>query len=396
MKLAYVDAFSGVSGDMFLAGMLDAGLPIERMREALSLLDLPEKVDLHVEEVRKGSMRATLVHVDAAESHHHRHLSDIQDLIHGSRLPDVVKQNSLKVFQVLGEAEAQVHGTPLDHVHFHEVGALDSIVDVIGAAIGLHELGIERLYSSALPYGSGQVKTEHGALPLPAPATLEILSRAHAPLVSSPATAELVTPTGAAILAALATFERPNLVLERVGTGAGQKELPWPNVLRLWIGHAAAEEGIPVSQAMILMETNIDDMNPQLFGSVMSRLFAAGARDVYFTPIYMKKNRPATMLSVIAMRSDEADLARILLEQTTTLGLRVQPIYRVEAEREFRQVDTPFGAVSLKLKIVDGRRIQAQPEYDACLKLAEERGVPVGEVYAAALLAGQSLLKNGV
>ncbi len=388
MKLAYVDAFSGVSGDMFLAALLDAGLSLDLLREQLALLDLPERVDVRVEETHKGALRAALLTVDAPESHHHRHLEDIRAMITASRLPEPVQQASLSVFQALAEAEARVHGIEVEHVHFHEVGALDSIVDVVGAAIGLHALGIERLYASALPYGGGQVQSEHGALPLPAPATLELLSRAHAPLVASPARAELVTPTGAAILAALATFERPEILLERVGVGAGRKDLPWPNVLRLWVGRSPAGADSP----MLVLETNIDDMNPQLFGSVMSRLFEAGARDVYFTPIYMKKNRPATMLSVIARQSEEAALARILLEQTSTLGLRVQPVYRIEAEREFKEVDTLYGRIPVKVKLLDGRRVQAQPEYEACLKAAEAQHVPVGEVYAAALLAGRAVL----
>ena len=268
------------------------------------------------------------------------------------------------------------------------MGALDSIVDIVGAAAGLQALGIERLYASALPYGTGQVNTQHGPLPLPAPATLEILASAHAPLTPSPAQAEMVTPTGAAILGALATFQRPDILIERIGVGAGRKDFPWPNVLRLWIGQSMPDSDLP----LVLLETNIDDMNPQFYGSLMARLFKEGARDVFFTPILMKKNRPATMVSVIARRSEEALLARILLEQTTTLGMRVQPVYRFEAEREFKQVDTPFGKIPVKIKIIDGRRIQAQPEYDACLTLAEASGVPVQEVYAAALMAGRAVL----
>ncbi|MBI4926562.1 MAG: nickel pincer cofactor biosynthesis protein LarC [Anaerolineae bacterium] len=388
MKLAYVDAFSGVSGDMFLASLLDAGVPLEEMQAMLDQLRLPERVQVRVEETRKGALRAALVTVDAPESHHHRHLSDIQAMITASGLPDAVQDASLKVFQVLAEAEARVHGTSVEHVHFHEVGALDSIADVVGAAIGLHLLGIERLYASALPYGSGQVMTEHGALPLPAPATLEILSRAHVPLTPSPAHFEQVTPTGAALLAALATFERPDMLLERIGVGAGRKDFAWPNVLRLWLGRSPADQDFP----MVVLETNIDDMNPQLYGMVMAKLFEAGARDVFFTPIYMKKNRPATMLSIIARRSEEAALARIVMEQTSTLGLRVQPVYRLEAEREFHQVDTSYGAVPVKVKILDGRKFHAQPEFDACARIAQEHNVPVAEVYTAALLAGRSLL----
>jgi uncharacterized protein (TIGR00299 family) protein len=309
-------------------------------------------------------------------------------MISSSRLEQPIKTKALAIFKVIAEAEGRVHGVAVEEVHFHEVGALDSIADIIGASAGLHYLGIERLYASALPYGSGQVQTQHGPLPLPAPATLEILAGAHAPLVPSPAQAELVTPTGAGILAALATFQRPDLTLERIGIGAGRKELPWPNVMRLWLGQSTPDTDLP----LVLLETNIDDMNPQFYGSVMARLFEAGARDVFFTPIQMKKNRPATMVSVIARRSEEARIGRILLEQTTTLGLRVQPVYRFEAEREFKQVETPYGLIPVKIKILDGKRMQAQPEYDACLAAAEKNGAMVSEVYAAALLAGRSVL----
>jgi pyridinium-3,5-bisthiocarboxylic acid mononucleotide nickel chelatase len=251
---------------------------------------------------------------------------------------------------------------------------------VTGAVLGLETLGIERLYASPLPYGTGTIQSEHGLLPLPAPATLEVLRLAQAPLIPSPAQVELVTPTGAAILAVLATFERPNLVISSLGVGAGKRDLPWPNLMRLLIGETPASG----ASEMVQIETNIDDMNPQIFGHVMERLFAAGALDVYLTPIYMKKNRPATLLGVIARRQDEASLAELILRETTTLGLRVQPIQRYEAQREFRQVQTPYGALTVKRKIINGQIIQAMPEYDECTRLAKENGVSLAEIYAAA------------
>jgi pyridinium-3,5-bisthiocarboxylic acid mononucleotide nickel chelatase len=388
MKLAYCDCFSGISGDMFLAALLDAGLSLDILNELLALMDLEEVVSVKVEETLKGALRASLVTVEAPDSHHHRHWPDIAAMIDGSRLPDPVKWRALAIFRVVAEAEGRVHGVPPEDVHFHEVGALDSIVDIVGASIGLYALGIERLYASALPYGAGQVHTQHGLLPLPAPATLEILAQAHAPLVPSPAMAELVTPTGAGILAALATFQRPDLSLERIGVGAGRTDFDWPNVLRLWIGQSPPESDLP----LVLLETNIDDMNPQYYGALMAKLFKEGARDVFFTPVYMKKNRPATMVSVLAIRSDEAKLSRMILEQTSTLGLRVQPVYRYEAQREMKLVDTHFGPIPVKVKILDGKRVQAQPEYDACLAAAENANVPVSEVYTAAFMAGRSLL----
>ena len=429
MKLAYVDAFSGISGDMFLGALVDAGLPLDHLKAQLALLPWDDAYELQARQVHKGALRACLVEVilgdhsrasDAPEPQHehlhgdhdqphdhtyenllgdqnhphkdsftHQHsrqrgLSEIEALIEGSGLSKKVKETSLKVFRLLAEAEARVHGTTIEEVHFHEVGAVDSIIDIVGAAIGLDYLGIERLYASALPMGSGQVVTQHGLLPLPAPATLEILALAHAKTVPSPAQVELVTPTGAALLGALALFEQPRLVLAGVGVGAGQRELPWPNILRLVIG----EQESGSAEAVVLIETNIDDMNPQLFGNVMNRLLTAGALDVFFTAVQMTKNRPGTMLSVVARQGDEVNLVHLILKETTTLGLRVHPVRRYEAGREFRTVQTPFGSVPMKLKLLDGEVIQAAPEYDACLKLAELHGVPLVQVYNAALSAG--------
>lgn len=388
MKFAYCDCFSGISGDMFLGAFVDGGLSPDLLREQIALLNLPEPVELRVDEVRKGALRATQVDVIVGESHHHRHLADIVHLIDSSGLSEGVKRTSLAIFQTLAEAEARVHGTSIDHVHFHEVGALDSIVDIVGAAVGLEALGIDRLYSSAVPFSGGQIQTQHGLLPLPAPATLEILKNAHAVMTPSQAQVELVTPTGAAILATLATFERPNLVLTGVGIGAGKRELAWPNVFRLIFGESSAESEYP----LVLIETNIDDMNPQLFGHVMAKLFEAGALDVYLTPIYMKKNRPATLMGVVARRQDEPAFARMILTETSTLGMRVSPVYRYIAQREFKTVSTAFGDVPVKIKLLDGRPIQAMPEYDACAQLANEKNVPLAEVYTAALLAGNVLI----
>lgn len=390
MKIAYVDAFSGVSGDMLLGALLDAGVSLERLTQALQELHLPEEIHLNLTQVQKGAMRASQVQVQVPDSRHHRHLSDIEAILSQSTLPEIVLQNSLRVFRLLAEAEGRVHGISPDEVHFHEVGALDAIVDVVGVNLCLHELGIERLYASALPYGQGKITADHGVLPLPAPATLEILAQAHAPFLPVSSPFELVTPTGAALLAALATFEQPSFRLERIGTGAGQRELPWPNILRVWIGSTPPEGDLP----LVLMETNIDDMNPQVLGSVITQLLEAGALDVFFTPIYMKKNRPAVQVSLIARKSEEGMLAQLLLRHTTTLGLRVQPIYRYEAQREFHQVETPYGLIPLKVKLLDGKRVFAQPEYEACVQAAQTHQVPVMDVWQAALLAGQSLLNH--
>jgi uncharacterized protein (TIGR00299 family) protein len=233
------------------------------------------------------------------------------------------------------------------------------------------------LYASPLPYGSGTINSDHGLLPLPAPATLEVLRLINAPLTPSSADVELVTPTGAAILGSLATFSRPNLVMTHIGIGAGKRDLAWPNILRLMVGNVPEAD----KSEMVQLETNIDDMNPQFFGYLMDKLFASGARDVFMTPIHMKKNRPGILLGVIAFRRDEAMFAEMLLRETTTLGLRVQPIGRYEASREFRQMETRFGKVTLKVKILNGKVIHAAPEYDVCVRLAGENQVSLLEIY---------------
>lgn len=380
MTILYCDCFSGISGDMFLGALLDAGLPVEHLSDQFKRLNLPEFQGVAAEKVHKGGLAATLLKLDINEQqeehdHHHRYLGDIRNLIESNNLSESVKQTSLNIFQNLAEAEAKVHGTSIEEVHFHEVGAVDSILDIVGAAVGLEYFNIQSVFSSALPLGAGQVSTQHGLLPLPAPATLELIRMAQAPVIASKATVELVTPTGAAILASLATFHQPDMNLKQVGMGAGRRDLEWPNVLRVLIGDQAEDSGTHLE-----IETNIDDMNPQIYGHVMAKLFQAGALDVYFTPIFMKKNRPATRLSVIARKEDELTICNLLLRETSTLGVRVKPIWRHEAEREMRTIETCYGQVLVKIKILDGETMQATPEFDACVRLAEQAGVPVTSV----------------
>lgn len=430
MKVAYCDCFSGISGDMFLGALLDAGFPLEVLEEELAKLHLPDHYHLHHEQVQQGAIFASnfSVHGETHEidpdtghshehhhehehhehnhghhhphehghaqedshsdehdhehshSHHHRGYRDIAEMIEASDLKPAVKEMSIHIFHTLAESEAKMHSTTVDEVHFHEVGALDSIIDIIGAAIGLDYLGIERLYASSLPYGEGHVHTQHGVLPIPAPATLDLLTRAKAPLRSTTADKELVTPTGAAILAALATFERPNMTLSAVGVGAGKREMSWANIFRLIIGETETADN---HDALVVMETNIDDMNPQIFGVLMEKLFANGALDVFSTPIYMKKNRPATKFSIITRKEHETQLAEIMLRESTTFGLRVYPIYRYEADRHFETVETPYGPVKVKVKTVDGKRVLTAPEFDEVKHLAEENGVPFLEIWMA-------------
>jgi pyridinium-3,5-bisthiocarboxylic acid mononucleotide nickel chelatase len=398
MTILYCDCFSGISGDMFLGALLDAGLPIEHLSKQFKLLNLPEFQGVTAEKVNKGAFAATLLKLEIHEhqeehdhpdnhSSHHRHLGDIRSLIESSGLSDAVRQTSLKIFQKLAEAEAKVHGSSIEEVHFHEVGAVDSILDIVGVTIGLEFFNIQSVFSSALPLGTGQINTQHGLLPLPAPATLELMRLAQAPVVASKATVELVTPTGAAILASLAAFHQPDMKLIQVGVGAGRRDLEWPNVLRLLIG---IQEEVPGTHLEI--ETNIDDMNPQIFGHVMAKLFQAGALDVYFTPIFMKKNRPATMLSVIGRKEDEKSICDLLLRETSTLGVRVKPIWRHEAERTIRIIETCYGQVPVKLKILDGDIIQATPEFDDCVRLAEQAGIPVAQVLQEAVAVSREFL----
>ena len=400
MIILYCDCFSGISGDMFLGALIDAGLPIEHLSEQFKLVNLPEYQGINVENVHKGALAATLVKLDITEHHedssfnheyhsYHRHLGDIRNLIESSGLSKSVRQTSMSIFQKLAEAEAKVHGTSIEDVYFHEVGAVDSILDIVGAAVGLEYFNIEAVYSSAVPLGTGQINTQHGLLPLPAPATLELIQMAQIPVTASKAIVELVTPTGAAILASLATFQQPDMKMKFVGIGAGQRDLEWPNIMRILIG--TQDE---VADTHLEIETNIDDMNPQILGHVMTKLFKIGALDVYFTPIYMKKNRPATKLSVIARKEDEATICNLLLRETSTLGVRVKPIRRNEAKREIRTIETKYGKIPMKLKFVDGEIIQAVPEFDSCVLLAEQAGISVNQFIHEATAASYELLKR--
>jgi hypothetical protein len=332
-------------------------------------------------------MRATLIHVDTADATQHRHLGDIRALIERARLAPSVQAHAIATFTRLAMAEAKVHGEPVEHVHFHEVGALDAIIDIVGAAAGLHALGISQVYASGAPLGSGWTESAHGRIPLPAPATLELLATAKAPTRPSPGPGELVTPTGAALLAQYARFEQPEMRLLRIGVGAGQRDPAWPNVARLWLGETLS------AGPMVEIATNIDDMNPELYGAISQRLFAAGARDVWLSPVQMKKGRPGVVLSAIAPAGLEATLADLLLRETTTLGVRIHAVRRHEAGRDQRTVDTRYGPIQVKLKVIDGAVWGAMPEYDDCLRAAEATGIPVRLVYDEAMIQA-AMMRN--
>ena len=385
--IGYFDMPCGLSGDMCLGCLVDAGWPIESLRELLVRLKLTqEQCTVSAQDVMKGAIRATLVRVDAATEHHHRRLHHIRDMIDAADLPQSVRDRATAVFTRLAQAEAKVHDTTVDKVHFHEVGAIDSIVDIVGSVCGLHELGVDTLYASAVPLGEGWVDTDHGRIPLPAPATLELLAGAGAPTRPAPGVGEWITPTGAALLAELATFEQPVMNITRIATGAGRRDADVPNIVRLWLGDPV------VAGPIVQIETNIDDMNPQHYSAVSDRLFAAGARDVWLTPVQMKKGRPAVVLSVLAAARHEHAIVDIMLRETTTLGVRVTTVRRHEAQRELCNVDTPYGLVRVKLKRIDGETVGAAPEYDDCVALSAHNGTTVRQVYDAALVAAHAML----
>lgn len=388
--IAYLDLPAGLSGDMFLGCLVHAGWDVEALRATIARLPLgPHEWEIDARRVMKGPVAATLVDVRTSEGHHHRHLADIAKMIAGAGLAPQVRDRAIAVFERLAAAEAKVHGTTPERVHFHEVGAVDAIIDIVGACQGLEALGIGSLHASAVPLGEGWVDTAHGRLPLPAPATLELLAAAGAPTRPAPGPGELVTPTGAALLAALATFGQPAMTLRRIGIGAGQRDAAWPNVARLWLGDAGP------AGPLVQIDTNIDDMNPQLYAAVSDRLFAEGARDVWLTPVQMKKGRPGVVLSAIVAAADEDRMADLLLRETTTLGVRIHPLAgRHEARREMREVATPFGTVRVKVKWIDAEAAGAAPEYDDCARLARDSAVPARVVYEAALAEALRLLRG--
>ncbi len=377
MKVGYFHCFSGVSGDMILGSLVDAGLPIELLTAELAKLPL-KGYRISAQPASRGVITGTQVNITLKGTGMRRNLKDILDLIEKSTLSSEIKDRSARIFHRLAQAEATVHRLPVDEVHFHEVGAVDTIVDVVGAVIGFELLGIEALFSSPLPTGSGTAETEQGVIPIPAPATLELIASSGAPMRPTPdANRELVTPTGAAIVTTLASFENPTFHLQRIGYGVGMREVAAiPNVLPLWIGEMT-EEG----RQLLLFETNIDDMSPELYGYVMECLFERGALDVWFTPIQMKKNRPAVMLSVLAPPEAEDEIVETILRETSTLGVRVQRMARHQSERELVHFDSSLGGVRVKVKRLQGKRVSLSPEFEDCRLLAQEHGLPLQEVY---------------
>jgi uncharacterized protein (TIGR00299 family) protein len=404
-RIAYFDCFSGVSGDMVLGALLHAGLDIAALEAELRKLPL-EGWHIHTGIVRRHSIAATRVEVHTSDhadgpahthehpddhdaGHSHRGLSDVMDIIHRSGLSEPVQRDATRIFARLAEAEAAAHRVATQEVYFHEVGAVDAIVDIVGAAAALHALGVEEVYASPLPVSRGFVRSAHGQMPLPAPGTMELLKGV--PIYPTEGDTELVTPTGAAILTTLAREfgPMPEMVVGAVGYGAGGRDLAErPNMLRVLVGDRPTSTDVDglLRDRVLVLETNLDDQSPESFGYILDRLLDAGALDAYFTPIVMKKGRPGYQLSVLAEPTKADDLAGVVLAETTTFGVRLWEASRRKLAREFVAVDTPYGTVRVKVGRGGGVE-KASPEFEDCRRLAEAARVPLREVYEAATCA---------
>src|SRR6202171_533336 len=385
MKVAYFDCLSGISGDMTLGALLDAGCDLDHLRAELRGLQVPGW-ELSAEKVWKNGMAATYIRVTTEDQSTHRSLGAILEILQKSELASQVRERAAAIFTKLGEAEALVHDVPLEKIHFHEVGAVDAIVDIVGACIGFHALGVEEFACSALNVGGGTAKMAHGILPVPAPATANLLQGK--PTYSNGVQKELVTPTGAAIVATVCDSfgPQPPISVSAIGYGAGTADLEGqPNVLRIMIGETA-EKAVPgFDEEIAVIEANLDDMNPQIYGYFQEKALAAGALDVYTTPVQMKKNRPGTLLTVLCRPAETNNLMALLFSETTTFGARTYRAQRRTLPREFLQVSTGFGDVRMKISQVNGRILHVAPEYEDCRKLAVEKNVPLQQVINEAL-----------
>jgi pyridinium-3,5-bisthiocarboxylic acid mononucleotide nickel chelatase len=395
MNLAYLDCSSGISGDMFLAALLDAGVELDRLRGELAKIDLGP-YEFTQCRVMRGGLAGNHVDIVAPGKQPHRHLSHIEKLIGAAAIDGSIKQKSLQVFRRLGEAEAQLHNQPIEKIHFHEIGAVDAILDIVGVCLGLAMLGNPELVCSPLNVGGGHVEAAHGTLPVPAPATAELLKGI--PVYSTGVESELVTPTGAALVSTLATGfgPVPAMKVERIGYGAGTTDLPgYPNIARLMLGEKAESVGVASGGAgdetVLVIEANIDDMNPQLYGYFAEKALAAGALDVTCTPLQMKKNRPGLLVSVLTKPELERVLTRLLFAETTTIGVRITQARRKVLDREVVNIETAYGAVRMKVARLEGRIVNAAPEFEDCRRLAEEKSVALKDVMHAAQAAYREL-----
>ncbi len=389
LKVIYFDCYSGISGDMALGALLDAGVKLEDLKELLNCLKL-DGYRFEAEIVRRGGLTGTRAMVSLDEkTQDARHLSDILELIDSADLPHFVKENSSAVFSRLAEAEAAVHGISVNRIHFHEVGAVDAVVDIVGTASALYLLRVDKIFCSPLPAGRGEVQCAHGKLPLPAPATLELLAKRRVPIKGSDLDFELVTPTGAAIVTTLAESfgSLPSFNIEKVGYGAGSIDPGYPNFLRVLLGYSEPSQVLFEEEA-VLIETNIDDQNPEYFGYLMEELFSAGAFDVCYTPIQMKKNRPAVQLTVLAPPEKTNTIKELIFYETSTLGLRYQNVRKLMRPRETSTVQTEWGPIRIKSCPASGEQslLHFAPEYEDCKTVARISGLPLKEIYRIAEL----------
>ena len=387
MKILYYDCFSGISGDMNLGALADLGVDKEYLMGELSKLGLDNEFRLTFRKDIKNGITGTRAEVVLTRNenghhghgdHHNRNLKDIEDIILGSSLNEKVKKMSIDMFRIIAEAEAKVHGKPVSEVHFHEVGAVDSIVDMVGAAIAIDYLNIDKIISSPVQLGGGFVKCAHGMLPVPAPATVEILHGI--PVKSGMVQFETTTPTGAAILASNVDefTDKMEFVIEKTGYGTGSRDLEIPNVLRVYLGSAVEDYKI---KEQFIIETNIDDMNPEIYGYVEERLFEAGALDVFMTPVIMKKGRPAIKLSILFEPENGNKLQEVIFRETTSIGLRKYKIEKIELAREFIKLNTQLGDITVKKIYRHGEMIRYKAEYEECKTIARDRNIPISEVY---------------
>jgi pyridinium-3,5-bisthiocarboxylic acid mononucleotide nickel chelatase len=386
-KILYLEPFSGISGDMMVGALLDLGFGFEELKQKLNLLSL-RGYEISAEKCNRSGIQATKFHVAVDHSHHHRTFADIRQMIESSGLSAWVKERSIEAFRKLAEAEGKVHGQPPETVHFHEVGAVDSIIDIVGSMIALESFVPVRIFSTSINVGQGTLECQHGIYPVPGPAAQELLKGI--PVFSNSVAGELTTPTGATLVAVLVNDfgPRPEMRILSSGYGAGTRQTPGnANVLRISLAEAVGESSALPEEKVVVIEATIDDMSPQVYGYFQETALAAGALDVYSTPILMKKNRPALKITCIGAVADLERLAALIFCETTTIGIRYVIAERKTLRREFLQVQTGFGAVAMKISLMDGRPVNFVPEFEDCRRLAAEKGVALKEVQAAAIHA---------
>lgn len=393
MKVAYFDCFSGISGDMLVGALLDAGLDFHQLQEEIAKLGLPN-VSIQCSNLVKQNIAATKFDVMYEDQKHHRHLKDLNALVENTGIDSEIQRKAKEVFLKIAEAEAKIHGMPVEKVHFHEVGAVDTIVDVVAAMVGLRLMGIEKVFCSTLNVGSGFVTFSHGKFPVPAPATAEILK--HIPTYSTNSQGELVTPTGAALVSVLSNDfgDMPPMTTSAIGYGAGTKDFEHPNVLRVYIGEligkastgkkafTSQEPAGTLTDEVLVMETNIDDMNPQWYDHVIDRLYGSGALEVFLTHVQMKKNRPGVKLTILAKEENKNQLLRVVFGETTSIGVRMRMEEREILERVEKIITTPFGNVKTKASYFDGELVNIKAEYEDLKRIAGETGLPLKHIAA--------------